>query len=114
MRCIPHIGKLAMARAVLLPLALAACDAASVGEPPVPVLVVEPANFAVAVADTIRLTAVLTAPTSTSAVWESSDPSIATVDEGGLVTGRSPGAVQITATIETYRATAQGSVRDAD
>lgn len=70
--------------------------------PPVPVtgVTVSPAALALAPGDTAALTAVIVPANATNRAvsWQSSNPSIATVDANGLVTALAPGRTVITAT----------------
>ena len=72
---------------------------------------VSPAVVAVAVAQTIELEADVTVASgdpATDLTWASSDPSVASVDAGGLVTGLRAGAATVTAT-STFDASKSGS-----
>lgn len=101
-------------------LTLAAC-----GEEPTgicsgcgPTILVVPQSVTLAVGDTTRLAAKVQMPggADPKISWSSEDPSIASVDSLGVVTGRSPGEtiVTVTATVPdtTIDAAAQVTVRD--
>ena len=68
-------------------------------EAPVTGITIESSNSTLEVGKTLRLKAVLEPeePTDKSVTWTSGDESVATVDEDGLVTGKSAGKVTITA-----------------
>ena len=68
-------------------------------EAPVTGITIESTNSTLEVGKTLRLKAVLEPeePTDKSVTWTSGDESVATVDEDGLVTGKSAGKVTITA-----------------
>ena len=81
--------------------ALAACGAPPAGgDGTIGGVTVSPATATIAVDETVQLTATLTGVTGNpnrSVTWTSSDTSRATVSSTGLVTGKVPGAVAITA-----------------
>ena len=68
-------------------------------EAPVTGITIESTNSTLEVGKTLQLKAVLEPeePTDKSVTWTSGDESVATVDEDGLVTGKSAGKVTITA-----------------
>lgn len=72
---------------------------------------VTPATDSVAVGETVTLAAALTPTGATDHVtWESSDPTIATVDASGVVTGVSAGEVTITAKARTFTSSSDVTV----
>lgn len=97
------------AAALFVVLALAACGdqgtgPADGGSPAVASVVVAPSDTHVAVGGTVTLTATLLDDaghplSGREVVWSSADEALATVD-GGVVTGRRPGEVEIRATSE--------------
>jgi uncharacterized protein YjdB len=87
-----------------------------VGQPaggPVVSVAVTPAADSVIVGFTKQLKATLTPayPTNNAISWASSDPSIATVNASGLVTGVAPGVATITVTTQDGGKTAQSSIK---
>ncbi len=83
-------------------------------------VVVSPVADTVPVGDTVRLAAeVLDANghavgDDASLIWSSSDPSVATVDESGLVSGVAQGMTTITAASSDLQATVEITVADVD
>lgn len=72
---------------------------------------VTPATDSVAVGETVTLAAALTPTGATDHVtWESSDPTIATVDASGVVTGIAEGEVTITAKARTFTSSSDVTV----
>ena len=83
-------------------------------------VVVSPVADTVPLGDTLRLAAEVldanghTLGADASLTWSSSDPSVATVDESGLVSGVAPGMTTITAVSADLHATAEITVADVD
>ncbi|MYI07172.1 MAG: hypothetical protein F4059_07635, partial [Gemmatimonadetes bacterium] len=83
-------------------------------------VVVSPVADTVPVGDTLRLVAELSDANGHAVVgeglltWMSSDPSVATVDESGLVSGIAAGTATVTAATADVRATAEITVADVD
>ena len=82
-------------------------------------VLVSPAADTVPVGDTVRLAAQVRdanghALEGASFVWSSSDPSVATVDESGLVSGVARGTTTITAVSGDLQATSEITVADVD
>jgi len=109
----PQTFRSAMPRPAMLVVTLWALTISCLASPTgTGVLLVTPPAASVAVGDAVRLTAIpqddgtgtVRAPTVT---WTSSDPSVATVDATGLVTGVAPGSATITATAAEQSGSAQ-------
>ncbi len=83
-------------------------------------VVVSPVADSVPVGDTLRLAAEVldanghTLGADASLTWSSSDRSVATVDESGVVSGVAPGMTTITAVSADLQATAEITVADVD
>lgn len=78
---------------------------------PATAIAVTPTTASVVVGATSTLTATLTPTGATDNVtWESSDPTIATVDSDGVVTGVAAGEVTITAKARTFTSTSDVTV----
>ena len=91
----------------------------AVTEPPPPVASVEvsPSSTTVQVGNTVQLTATVrdasgNVLTGRAVTWSSSNTSVATVNSGGLVTGRGAGTATMTATSEGQSGTATIQVTD--
>lgn len=79
---------------------------------PVEGVIVSPTSTVIAVNSTEMMVAILSPPDATnkSVVWSSSNPSIATVDENGMVEALSPGTTLIMATTEDGNKTSSAQV----
>ncbi len=94
-----HFPSLRLASIAVAALVLAACAGAPPTVGGVTAVTVSPAADQVAVGDTLTLVAAVQPATASQAVtWTSNDPTVATVDAAGVVTGVADGTAGIVAT----------------
>lgn len=66
--------------------------------PPTVTVTITPTSPTIADNGTVQFTATVTNATNTAVTWSSSNTAVATISDGGLATGQSPGVTTITAT----------------